>query len=634
MHTDAGYVLVSVTVVLLSILSAIVMVNRSYITKHQVDRHTNPIARTQLEMSARAHLQAYAAQNSCEGIQGGAISVNGTKDGYSYRLEWRKSNSGAVLIGEYTSATDSGDTWQSSASGVALYGPEQAVTWVLAPYFSEYAEIRHNKPSYHRDHRDQSSSRVERDKNIALRSFKPGPLLREPLQIQSARLELFKSNPSDLANPEELTLHAIRYPWDPKTVTDANPSTDSNPGWTLGSYDKFEALDTEVTELTDSITIDFTELLSSWVEGTRTPNGWALTTTSNRPTSWPSRPTRADTEFEQRPRLHINYRCECGEVCVGVDQTEVAALGTLTKVGGEGSSTSEDKRFIKLWLHRAHEDYLESTSGSRFWNRPHHVPAGLSSSAKIPGFPTGEDLTGLHIEPANDEHPDHHYYYVLDGRSIQPGNKTAAGNANDKLLVYYRSPADRPVGEAMEYRRSPQPSSPTLAAPIGLMSLFTSTDTFVGGFSYFDERYWFATRLSGINAIEDFPVEPDPTLPTSLHRRDTSRSQRPKTVLDYGDNIHTTDAVHAFDLNNFMISGEYLQGASGSTYESELGRWQFHDGELVVYNALTGRLRIIDREISRSDGNNVSAIAVYREPKPPAGSTEDTYEDAFPFLYE
>ncbi|MGB0866575.1 MAG: hypothetical protein ACPGSC_08695, partial [Granulosicoccaceae bacterium] len=359
------------------------------------------------------------------------------------------------------------------------------------------------------------------------------------------------------------------------------------------------------------------------------------------------------TTFEQRPRMHIKYRCACGQACVGIDQTEVAAIATLTKVNGKGSGVDQPDKFIKLWLHRANEQYLlPNPSGNTGLGRPNNHPAGLSSSQVIDGYAADQDITGMHIELANSDHPDHHFYTFMDGKMITRLPKTSStasttswfsafsaatttsttlGNAHDKSLYYYQSPSSKPVGFSLELRRAPAPTSGFNATPNQVSGFISNSDTLVAGFSYYDNRFYFPTFINNTHDVRNFPVEQDTTFSMPLYKIDSTRSSSPATVLDYADNNHTTDALHVIDEFNYLISAEYFDT---TYYEAGLGGWEFQDGELVLYNTITQSSRIIDREYSRSDGNNISAVSLYKEPMPPSGSSEADFEAAYPFLYE
>ena len=621
---QSGYVLVSVTAILLAILAAILAVNNSYTTKILTDRETDPLDRIEIERSAFAHLQAYAEQKNCTATPD-TFSVTGAKDGISYTLNWNKSATGTTVSGSYQPATGSTPDWTTEQKGIELYGETQSVTWVLAPYFSEYVEIKYNRSNFHHDHSDHAEATVVKDANIVLRSFKLGPLLTEPLSLVQAELELSFNTNDDFSNPELLQLNAVRFPWDPTDVTDNATGLGINSTWKKANYDKFEQVETSFTMLTDSAKIDFTELLGSWVNRARPNYGWAFTTTSTSPTKWTSGPSGAD--FEQRPKMHIKYRCACGEACVGVDQTEVAALGTLFDVDGKGGGSDQ---MIKLWLHRAHQEYLiENTSApASGLDRTVYYPAGLSDF-DVSAMAYSPAITGAHIELANIDHPDHHFYTLLDGNSVTqspstPSSTTNLSNAHDKQLTYFQSPASLPVGESLQLRRMPTPTSVAQAPTRPLPIFFTDEDTYVSGFSYYDQRYWFGSQLNGEIKTEDFPVEA-----SNLHPLDITRSSLDLAPLDFNSD-HTIDALHVIDKHNFLLSGEYYDTTS---WEIELGRRQFHDGDIVLYNNITQTTRLIDGEISRSESNNVSAIALFKEPMPPSGSTEAEFEAAFPFLY-
>lgn len=620
----SGYVLVSVTVVLLTVLAAILAVNKSYVSKIHIDRETNSLGREEIELSAFAHLKAYAEQKNCTATPNN-MTVSGTKDGYDYSMNWSKSPSGSTLSGNFQLSNNSGSSWSTEQTNIEMYGETQSVTWVLASYFSEYVEIKHNNASRHHDHSHHAEAKIQADKEIVLRSFKLGPLRTEPLKIVHAELELSFDNINDFRNPELIQLNAIRYPWDTATATDQSTGFGPNSNWTLGSYDKFHPLDTDLTLLTNSARIDFTSLLASWQNGTRPNYGWALTTTGTQDTKWVSSPSGGT--FEQRPRMHIKYRCACGEACVGVDQTEALALGTLNPVDGYGGG---NEKMIKLWLHRAHQQYLiEDPSSGEVLDRTVYYPAGLSDF-DVPNTTSGHQITGAHIELANADHPDHHYYTLMDGQGINNTSLFPLPSAHDKQLTYYQSAADKPIGDSsMQLRKMPTPTSGNVAAPQPVSTYVTDSSAYAGGYSYFDDRYWFGTQLDGEIKTQDFPVKDDTASATSVHTADTSRSILAVPNLNF-DAYHTIDALHVINRYNYLLSGEWF---NTTDYESALGRRQFHDGDIVLYNTITKTARVIDGEISRSDHNNVSAISLFKEPMPPSGSTESEFEDAFPFLY-
>lgn len=642
--SQRGYVLVSVTAILLAILAAILAVNNSYSSKILTDRETDTLDRDEIERSALAHLQAYARQKSCTATPGN-ISVSGSKDDISYTLDWSKSATGTTVSGTYQPSTGNTVAWRTEQQGMELYGEIQSVTWVLAPYFSEFVEIKYDNKNHHHDHSNHAEAKVKKGADIVLRSFKLGPLATEPLTLVQADLELFYESIDKFANPDKLQLSAIRFPWDPSGVTDDRTGLGSNNTWKKANYDKFEAVDTNLSlsVASNSATIDFTELLGSWLSGARPNYGWALTTESTDYTKWISGPTSAD--FEQRPRMHIKYRCACGETCVGVDQSEVAALGTLTDVDGKGGGSN---KMIKLWLHRAHQEYLiENTSASAVLDRTVYHPAGLSDF-DVPAMAYSDAITGAHIELANTDHPDHHYYTFLDGSSVTQSPSTTStttsawfktsstttttdlSNSHDKQLSHFQSLASNPVGESLQPRQMPTPTSGFNAPTQAVSTYFSDAETYVGGFSYFDQRYWFGSQLNDEIKTEDFPVQDGTTATSNVHSADNTRSNLDLAALDFNSD-HTIDALHVIDQHNFLLSGEYYDTTS---YEIELGRRQFHDGDIVLYNNITQTTRLIDGEISRSNGNNVSAIALFKEPMPPSGSTEAEYEAAFPFLYE
>ena len=622
--TQRGYVLVSVTVVLLTVLAAILAVNNSYVSKIHSDRETDSLGREEIELSAFAHLKAYAEQKNCTATPSN-MTVSGTKDGYDYSMNWSRSLSGTTLTGNFQLSSNSGSSWSTEQNNIEMYGETQSVAWVLASYFSEYVEIKHNKATQHHDHGHHAEAKIKADKEIVLRSFKLGPLRTEPLRIVHAELELSFDNINNFRNSDLIQLNAIRYPWDTSTATDQSTGFGANSNWTLGSYDKFEPLDTDLTLLTNSARIDFTELLGSWQSGTRPNYGWALTTTGNGNTKWISGPSGGT--FEQRPRMHIKYRCACGEACVGVDQTEAVALGTLNAVGGKGGGND---KMIKLWLHRAHQQYLiANTSSGEMLGRTVYYPAGLSDF-DVPNTASGHKITGAHIELANADHPNHHYYTLLDGQSITNISSSPLPSAHDKQLTYYQSAADKPIGDSsMQLRKMPTPTSGNVAAPQPVSTYVTNSSAYAGGYSYFDDRYWFGTQLDGEVKTQDFPVKDDTASVTSVHTADISRPSLAIPNLDFDVN-HTIDALHVIDKDNYLLSGEWF---NTTDYESALGRRQFHDGDIVLYNTITKTTRLIDGEISRSNLNNVSAIALFKEPMPPSGSTESEFEDAFPFLY-
>lgn len=619
--SQSGYVLVSVTAILLAILAAILAVNNSYSSKILTDRETDTLDRDEIERSALAHLQAYARQKSCTATPGN-ISVSGSKDDISYELSWSKSATGTTISGTYQPSTGSATDWTTEQTGIELYGETQSVTWVLAPYFSEFVEIKYNKANHHHDHNNHAEAKIADGADIVLRSFKLGPLATEPLTLVQAELELFFEN-GEFKNPDKLQLNAVRFPWDPATVTDAETGLGTNSTWKKANYDKFEQIDTELSMLTDSAKIDFTELLGSWVNGARPNYGWALTTESTDHTKWISGPASAD--FAERPRMHIKYRCSCGEACVGVDQTEVAALGTLKAVGTYGAG---DDQMVKLWLHRAHQQYLvENTASVKILDRTVYFPAGLSDFS-VPNTASGHHITGAHIELANADHPDHHFYTLLNGTSINTTTNNLS-NSGSKQLTYYQSLAGEPVGHtSLKLREMPTPTSGFTATQQPVSDYVTDANAYVGGYSYFDDRYWFGTQLNDETKTQDFPVEDD-TAPTNVHTVDISRSNLDLPALAFNNN-HTIDALHVIDQYNFLLSGEWFDTTK---YESELGRRQFQDGDIVLYNSLTQTTRLIDGEISRSNNNNVSAIALFKEPMPASGSSEAEFADAFPFLY-
>jgi len=632
--SNGGYVLVSITAVLLAILAAILAVNESYSKKIVIDYNTNAVERSEVEKSAMAHLRAYAEQKSCTATPED-ISVNGSKDGFNYTVSWEKSPSGTELTAVYESATDTSNTWQTTQSDIELYGATQEVTWVLAPYFSEYVEIKHNNKDHHKDHSDNDEAKVDKDKEMVLRSFKLGPLRTEPISLVQAELELTSDKNSDNDDAEHLQLNAIRYPWDPTDVTDSETGLGTNDNWIVADYSKFETLDTEITTSDNVTTVDFTGLLSSWLNGSRPNYGWAFTV-SDKDISWLTNPEK--TDFHARPRMQIKYRCACAEACVGIDQTEVAAIATLNPVDGIGGGNDS---LTKLWLHRAHEDYLlDDTSSTAALGRPTYHQAGLSEFV-VSGLNSGDSITGAHIEVANADHPDHHYYTLLDGLSVTQlpissffgTDYTDLSNANDKQLIYYQSPASSPVGTSLEYRRAPDPTTGFTASTHLVSDFVDSSGDFIGGFSFFDQSYWFPTVAWTFDKIESFPVEND-TVSNNVHSKGTSTADDVENWIAINDLIHVVDALHVIDKDNYLISGEWMEGADGSTWETELGGWQFHDGEIVLYNAITEKVRIIDREVSRSQSNNVSAIALYKEPMPADGSSESEYEDAFPFMYD
>lgn len=620
--SQSGYVLVSVTAILLAILAAILAVNNSYSSKILTDRETDTLDRKEIERSALAHLQAYARQKSCTATPGN-ISVSGSKDDISYTLSWIKSATGTTVSGTYLPSTGSSAGWSTEEKGIELYGETQSVTWVLNPYFSEFVEIKYGSKTQHHYH---AKAKIKNDGEIVLRSFKLGPLATEPLTLVQAELELFFEN-GEFESPELLQLNAVRFPWDPTSVTDSETGLGDNPSWLKGDYGKFEKVDTAVTMLTNSASIDFTELLGSWMNGARPNNGWALTTENSKHTKWHTELTEKSKtiDFEQRPRMHIKYRCACGEACVGVDQTEVAALGTLKAVGGYGAG---DDQMVKLWLHRAHQQYLvENTSSGEILNRTVYFPAGLSDFS-VPNTALGHHITGAHIELANADHPDHHYYTLLNGTSINVSTNYLS-NSGSKQLTYYQSLASEPVGyTSLKLREMPTPTSGFAATQQPVSDYVTDTNAYVGGYSYYDDRYWFGTQLNDETKTQDFPVEDD-TAPTHVHTADISRSNLDLPALAFNNN-HTIDALHVIDQHNILLSGEYY---ATSSWEIELGRRQFHDGDIVLYNNLTQTTRLIDGEISRSNSNNVSAIALFKEPMPASGSSEAEFAAAFPFLY-
>lgn len=626
-NSQSGYVLVSVTAILLAILAAILAVNNSYSSKILTDRETDALDREEVEFSALAHLQAYAEQKSCTASPGN-ITVSGSKDDVDYTLSWSKSATGTTISGAYQPSTGSTTDWTTEQTGVELYGEIQSVTWVLAPYFSEYVEIKYDNKSQHHYH---AKAKIKKDGEIVLRSFKLGPLATEPLTLVQAELELFFES-GEFENPEQLQLNAIRFPWDPADVTDSETGLGTNPSWAKADYGKFEKIDTVVTMLTNSASIDFTELLGSWMNGARPHNGWALTTEGSTHTKWKTEVTEGSTtaDFVQRPRMHIKYRCACGEACVGIDQTEVAALGTLKAVNGFGGG--HDK-MAKLWLHRAHQQYLvENTASAKILDRTVYSPAGLSSF-DVPSMVSGNDITGAHIELANAEHPNHHYYTLLDGDEIDVDlSATSLPNAHAKQLNYFQSLADSPVGDSLEQRRMPTPTSGDIATTQAVSNYVSDSSAYVGGYSYFDDRYWFGTQMDGKIKTQDFPVKDDTATVSTVHTADIGRSSINLTALDF-NNYHTIDALHIIDQHNFLLSGEYYNKPAYAYLEATLGRRQFHDGDIVLYNNLTQTTRLIDGEISRSNGNNVSAIALFKEPMPDSTSSEAEFEAAFPFLY-
>ncbi len=619
--SNQGYVLISVLVVLLTVLAAIVTVNTSYTNTIVVEADTDPTIRREIEKSAFAHLQAYTEQENC-GINPVNITVDGEKDGVTYALNWVKNATGTELTGDYQTSGAQSYSWTSKQKQIELYGSNQSTSWLLDSYFSDFVEIKYEKDDHHHDHSDHDEGKVSFEKDIILRSLKLGPLLREPVSLVNAELQLTATSGANTV--DELQIHAIKYPWDPTYVSYAYTGIGTYTSWPETGFDNFETLDTVATELNDIVKFDITGLLRSWIDRSRPNHGFALSSTSNTKFEWVSKPD--DSNFEERPRINFSYRCACGEACVGIKQNEVVVLGSLNDIDGYGGT---EEKLTKLWLHRAHEDYLvPKTPSEENFNRTVYEPAGLSAF-EVVNMPSGKEVIGIHVEPANSDHPDHHYYTVMAGN---PVNSSSADlpDAADAELIYLQSPGDEPTGDALEARVLSLFPTKT-ASSQNVTDYISDGDDYVGGFSYYDERYWFAQRTAGDNLLQDYPVELD-SAAYDLHKADLSRTPLNLDPIAFNGN-HVPHALHVIDQHNVLLTGEYHFVWPGF-WASTFGQLKSYDGDVVLYNTITKKARIIDGEIERSNGNNIRTIGYFEEPIPPAGSTDNRYKAALPTLFE
>lgn len=639
--TSQGYVLVSVTVILLSVLAAVMAINNGYRDRVIIDRATDPIDREEIEKSALAHLHAYAEQTNCS-TDPANINISGNKDGVNYQLKWKKTKTGTVLSSKY-SRSEGTSHWKRKQADINLYGATQSTSWVLNSYFSDFVEIKYNNRGHHHDHSNHAEAKSEKNKEVALRSLKLGPLSTEPVSIIKAELELTPITLHSSFNLSDFKIYAIKYPWDPEDVTSAYSGLGNKTPWPSSSLNEnFEALNTAATLDSDKVRFDITTLLNSWIKNTRPNYGWALASSGGKIT-WHSG-FKTNNE-EKLPRINVQYRCACGEACVGITQNEAIALGSYRPIHGYGGTVN---KLSKLWLHRAHQEYLDKDPAhpAGLMGRTVYIAAGLSDFS-VPNA-TGKEVIGLHIEPTTWLHPSHHYYTLMVGASVNSmpragsssgssidgsdsqtiATLTELANATDAELLYFQSPANLAIGQSLEARTLPAPMTGPVDAQ-AVSSHISDNTAYVGGFSLYDDRYWFGQMIDHRFRFQDIPIKRKSSS-TELHEIDPARARINSDFLSLNAE-RIPDALHVIDKYNFILSAEWI--VSSAPYDTALGRLQFHDGDIVLYNTITETARLINGEIKRSISNNVASIALFEEPYPPAGSSTATYQAAFPFFY-
>ncbi len=613
-NPQSGYVLVSVTVVLLTVLASVLAINNNYTSKIKINRSVDPVDRKEIEASAFAHLQALAEQQNC-GADPFNIVATGRKDGFDYSLTWGKDSSGPTLHSYYQRIGDVSSAWASQKYDLELYGETQQTTWVLAPYFSEFAEIREDSDDHHHDHDDHAKEvKAVAGKDIALRTLKLGPLATEPLTLISAELQLTPNSIAEFKNPDTIDVLAIKYPWAPASVTHAHRGIGSSTAWPTGKENKFESLNIHPVVDSSSARIDLTALLQSWLSGARPNYGWALKQTGSGTTKWQSGPDV--TTFDARPKVNLEYRCACGEVCVGVKQNEAVAMAS----NSEFRSVGGGENIVKHWLHRGHPDYGQDDAD---------YTAALSEF-QISGKAASKTITGLHIEPANLIHPDHHYYTVMQGKSATNLlTTTPMDNISISNIYYLQSAGDKPIGKNTEARVVSDMGYADVDADDRSVGYFISdTNSYVGGFSFFDDQYWLGRSASSQSGVHAFSVTHQPGS-SEAHVIDSSAVASSLQNLGFLSN-QVPDALHILDAHNIIISGEYH---ITSPWDIELGDLRFEDGDVVVFNLTTKKARSIATDTARSELNGINAMALYEEPIPDASESNSTFEDALPFLF-
>jgi len=649
-NNQQGYVLVSVMAILLTVLAAVIATNASFRSKISIDKKTSVAVRSEIQKSAFAHLNAYAEASNCE-ANSSSFSVEGSKDGIEYNLSWEKTATGNTLTGQYQLTGDNASTWTNTDYGVELFGKKQSTSWILASYFSSFVEIKLGKKDHHKEHGDKEYGKAELDQEMVLRSLKLGPLRTEPLKIVQAELQLTGRDDDVPNDPSLLFLNAIKYPWDPEDVTDSYDGLGDKTDWPETGLDKFETIDTVAKIEDGKVNIDMTGLINSWLSNARPNYGFAITSGDSTKFEWHSEP--GNDNYEDLPRINLDYRCSCAEACVGVKQNEALALGTYFSIDSDGESYGGgNDKMAKLWLHRANVEYLELDPANPHsgLDRPSYYPMGLSEF-EVMGISDSpdKDIIGAHIELANDEHPDYHYYTLMAGDSVTKmpkvsdlqallGAKTDISNVDTAELVYLRSDANKPVGDSLEERMLPAPMDSTKIDVQAVNAYITDSDTYVGGFTYYDDRYWFGQYVDSNFRFQDIPVRRKASS-TQLHEENAGVPRIDSAYITMNDQ-RVPDALHVIDQYNFLLSAEYIK--SYSPYDTRLGQLRFHDGDIVLYNTVSKRARLIDGEASRSNGNNVWSIALFEEPSPRDYPDDDASKDikdeefkkSYPFMFE
>lgn len=306
--SQQGYLLITVIVTLFIVASVTLLLNRESSVEVNMSASESRVTEAHYVAEAGLHHALWQANNAnCTGYPSSVTSNFGSN---SYTVSVSPTSGSPVSISTSSTLT-SGESINLSRDGIKVYQPPTIVALQPDPTAGLDTYLYEFQPTF--NFGNSLNLKVSAVTGKSTQSLLRFNLSSIPAgySITSAKLELYVNNAA--VDSTTVSIHRVTKDWG-----EANANwTEANPGnaWTSSGGD-FDS--TIITSGVTSASIgwsswDITSLVSNWVNNVSPNYGLMLRTTE----------TGKSTQFSStdaglpanRPKLTINYTCECGQVC-------------------------------------------------------------------------------------------------------------------------------------------------------------------------------------------------------------------------------------------------------------------------------------------------------------------------------
>lgn len=308
--------------ILLPVVLAIGLVGAiAYLMNYEGAMNANSLGReieaTQAQYAAKSGMNAMqwkANQANCNGYS----NINATPLGNNSYSATITPASGSPVSITATGTQANGASYSIQRDRVKVYQPPITVTLQLGTQSGKDTSIASAASNYNYGSADLTvTNGLIIFQNQLIQFDLPG--LPAASKIISAQLQLHQKSGAGTANIE---LYRLVKPWTEGSMNGSGTAngatwktTDGTTPWATngGDYDKTLVAGTSVSGGSNSISSwEITPLINKWVAGTYTNEGMLLKAANVATFTFAS---KENTTVENRPKLVINYTCECGQPC-------------------------------------------------------------------------------------------------------------------------------------------------------------------------------------------------------------------------------------------------------------------------------------------------------------------------------